>query len=110
MKKILLSLVALSILCVMPALAADTSTAPVASAPTASASSAPSLPADLFTPTPMERGYLGPCTITVVCTCSCGKTSVSCSGKTYCVGDQGVSCDQGPWIYCSTRCNVFCNG
>ena len=118
MKNLLLALVCFSALCATPALAAETGSTPPAGAATVSptptagvpivsepaAPSLPALPPDLFSPAPTERGYMGPCTITVNCPCPCGIEPVSCSGATYCVGGGGVSCDFGPWQYCTTAC------
>jgi hypothetical protein len=111
MKKFLLSLAALSVLCATPVLAADVSSTPaVCSTPAAvsAAPVAPSLPADLFNPAPTDRGLMGPCTITVNCPCPCGIVRVSCSGLRHCVGGGGVSCDDGPFHSCTQAC-LTCN-
>ena len=62
MKKFLLSLAALSVLCATPVLAADVSPTPAvcsAAAAVSAAPVAPNLPADLFTPAPTDRGLIG---------------------------------------------------
>jgi hypothetical protein len=118
MKNFLLSLAAVS-LCVAPALAADASSTSVpCAAPAQSLLTGPPAPApsdpnvtvvkELPNPAPIDLGLMGPCHITVNCSCSCGIVPVSCSGQTHCVGGGGVMCDNGPFMSCTAAC-LTCN-
>ena len=111
------SLLALVLVSAIPALAAEPASTPVvnpAAQPAQPAQPAQSaqtqtpdpktLPADLFTPKALERGLQGPCSIRVNCTCSWGTTFVACSGQSYCVGGNAVTCD-GQTLTCATVCS-----
>lgn len=111
MKYLKLSLVALLAFCAIPALAAEPAATP-AVAPVAQeapavqpAQPAPAvLPADLFAPQAIERGLMGPCTITVVCHCIWGNQPISCSGLRHCVGYNAVNCDDHEYANCTQTC------
>lgn len=115
MKYLKLSGVALWVLCAIPVLAAEPVSTP-AVAPTAqqeqaaqpiqqATPAAPAvLPADLFAPQAIERGYMGPCTITVTCHCVWGDQPISCSGLHHCVGYNAVNCDEHEYANCTQIC------